>query len=50
LHHGYINGMCNGLLEAGATLKWVYNSDAEKVSKFVEFYPEVQVANSLKQF
>ena len=23
LDHGHIYGMCNGLVEAGATLKWV---------------------------
>ncbi len=23
LDHGHINGMCNGLTEAGAQLKWV---------------------------
>ena len=23
LDHGHIYGMCNGLIEAGATLKWV---------------------------
>ena len=27
LEHGHIYGMCNGLTEAGATLKWVYDKD-----------------------
>ena len=31
LDHGHIYGMCNGLIEAGATLKWVYDKDPEKV-------------------
>ena len=31
LDHGHIYGMCNGLTEAGATLKWVYDPDAKKV-------------------
>ncbi|GAA3333151.1 hypothetical protein GCM10020331_096090 [Ectobacillus funiculus] len=30
LDHGHIYGMCNGLIEAGATLKWVYDPDQEK--------------------
>src|SRR6188768_4457884 len=31
LDHGHINGQCNGLTEAGATLKWVYDADPKKV-------------------
>ena len=27
LNHGHIYGQCNGLTEAGAQLKWVYDSD-----------------------
>jgi hypothetical protein len=27
--------MCNGLIEAGATLKWVYDPDPAKVDKFI---------------
>ncbi|WP_087975091.1 Gfo/Idh/MocA family protein [Oceanobacillus rekensis] len=49
LDHGHINGMCNGLLEAGATLKWVYDPDAEKVKEFIEQFPGVQAAESLDQ-
>ncbi|MGJ9460357.1 Gfo/Idh/MocA family protein [Oceanobacillus sp. CF4.6] len=49
LDHGHINGMCNGLLEAGATLKWVYDPDAEKVKDFIEQFPGVQAAESLDQ-
>ena len=44
LDHGHINGMCNGLTEAGATLKWVYDPDPEKVAAFRERFPDVQVA------
>ena len=33
LDHGHINGMCNGLTEAGAQLKWVYDADAGKVRR-----------------
>jgi predicted dehydrogenase len=46
LEHGHIYGMCNGLIEAGAKLKWVYDSDHEKVGKFLEQFPHTKVANS----
>ncbi|WP_156520789.1 Gfo/Idh/MocA family protein [Oceanobacillus sp. Castelsardo] len=49
LDHGHIYGMCNGLVEAGATLKWVYDPDTQKVEEFVEKFPQVQVAESLEQ-
>lgn len=49
LNHGHIYGMCNGLVEAGAWLKWVYDSDPKKVEEFVKKFPNVQVANSLEQ-
>lgn len=43
LDHGHIYGMTNGLLEAGATLKWVYDPDPEKVRKFLETNREAGV-------
>jgi predicted dehydrogenase len=49
LNHGHIYGMCNGLQEAGATLKWVYDPDPAKVSQFVKTYPHVRVAESEQQ-
>ncbi|WP_416151690.1 Gfo/Idh/MocA family protein [Salipaludibacillus sp. HK11] len=49
LDHGHIYGMCNGLLEAGASLKWVYDPDQEKVNDFLTEFPEVKVAESLEQ-
>ena len=42
LDHGHIYGMCNGLIEAGATLKWVYDRDPAKVAQFQKTYPESQ--------
>jgi predicted dehydrogenase len=48
LDHGHIYGMCNGLTEAGATLKWVYDPDAQKVAQFLKQFPHVQVAPSLE--
>lgn len=47
LDHGHIYGMCNGLIEAGATLKWVYDPDPAKVASFLQQYPQAQVADSL---
>ncbi|MBP6506242.1 MAG: Gfo/Idh/MocA family oxidoreductase [Opitutaceae bacterium] len=49
LDHGHIYGMCNGLLEAGGTLKWVYDPDAAKVAAFKKTYPQAQVARSLDE-
>lgn len=48
LDHGHIYGMCNGLTEAGATLKWVYDPDPAKVARFLQQYPQAQVADSLE--
>ena len=49
LDHGHIYGMCNGLVEAGAELKWVYDPDPAKVEAFRKTYPEVQPASSKQQ-
>ncbi|MDN4524065.1 Gfo/Idh/MocA family protein [Fictibacillus fluitans] len=46
LDHGHIYGMCNGLAEAGATLKWVYDPDQSKVDQFKKAFPEVRIASS----
>lgn len=46
LDHGHINAMCEGLIGAGATLKWVHDPDPAKVERFVERFPQVQVARS----
>lgn len=49
LHHGHIYGMTNGLLEAGATLKYVYDDDPERVAKFLDAYPQAVAARSLDE-
>ncbi|WP_230083503.1 Gfo/Idh/MocA family protein [Aerococcus sanguinicola] len=49
LDHGHINGMTNGLIEAGATIKYVYDPDPEKVAEYRETFPDVEVADSLEQ-
>ena len=49
LEHGHIYGMCNGLIEAGGELKYVYDKDQAKVEKFCETFPNVIVAKSEKE-
>lgn len=49
LDHGHIYGMCNGLVEAGGTLKWVYDPDEAKVRAFIERYPQVRAARSAEE-
>jgi predicted dehydrogenase len=49
LDHGHIYGMCNGLTEAGATLKWVYDPDPKKTEVFRARYPEARAARSLDE-
>lgn len=46
LDHGHIYGMCNGLVEAGGTLKWVYDPDEKKVEKFIKAFPQAKAALS----
>lgn len=48
LDHGHIFGMCNGLTEAGATLKWVWDPDPKKVDTFLQQFPQAKVADSLE--
>ena len=49
IDHGHIYGMCNGLTEAGGTLKYVYDPDPNKVEAFVRAYPRARAAASLDQ-
>lgn len=49
LDHGHINGMTNGLIEAGAEIKYVYDRDEKKVADFIKAYPAAIVAQSLDQ-
>ncbi len=46
LDHGHIYGMCNGLLEAGATLKYVYDQDKDRAEAFSKKYDGVIIAQS----
>ncbi|HML45823.1 MAG TPA: Gfo/Idh/MocA family oxidoreductase [Clostridia bacterium] len=49
LDHGHIYGMCNGLVEAGATMKFVYDPDPAKVAQFRKAFPQAEAASSEAQ-
>ena len=49
LDHGHIYGMCNGLTEAGATIKWVYDPEPERVDDFRAKYPQAKAVRSLDE-
>jgi predicted dehydrogenase len=49
LDHGHINGQCNGLVEAGGELRWVFDPDPLKVEAFRKNFPGVEVARSLNE-
>ncbi|MCL2003629.1 MAG: Gfo/Idh/MocA family oxidoreductase [Oscillospiraceae bacterium] len=46
LDHGHIYGQCNGLMEAGAVLKSVYDPDEKKLDAFCVAYPQAKRAGS----
>jgi len=47
LDHGHIFGQTNGLIDAGGTLKLVYDPDPKKVADFLERYPQATAVDSL---
>ena len=49
LEHGHIYGQCNGLIEAGAQLRWVYDADPNKVEAFLSKFPHTRVARSFDE-
>lgn len=49
LEHGHIHGQCNGLIEAGAGLRWVYDPDPTKVEAFRKVHPGVRAARSFDE-
>ena len=46
LEHGHIYGMCNGLTEAGADIRWVWDADPAKVDAFRAKFPTAKAARS----
>ena len=49
LDHGHIYGQCNGLIEAGGTLRWVYDPEPSRVKEFCQRYPQATPAANLDQ-
>ncbi len=49
LDHGHIFGQCNGLIEAGAELRYVYDPDPAKVENFVSRFPQAKPVDSLER-
>jgi len=51
MDHGHIYGMTDGLLGAGAVMKWAYDPDSEKLEAFVKKYENtgVMAAESIDQ-
>ena len=49
LDHNHIDGMSKSLVEAGGTLKWVFDPDARKVAAYQRRYPAIKVAASLNE-
>ena len=47
--HGHLTGQCNALIEAGATLKWVYDADEKKRDSLLTRYKQAKAARSLDE-
>ncbi|AWI09838.1 oxidoreductase [Ereboglobus luteus] len=46
LDHGHIYAQCKALIDAGATLKWVYEPDEKKRAAFLKRHPGLKVARA----
>lgn len=49
LEHGHIYGQCEGLEQAGARIKWVYDPDVARSEAFLAKFPSARVARSLAE-
>ncbi len=47
--HAHIQGQCDGLIAAGAVLKWAYDPDPAKLGAFLARYPGARPARSLDE-
>jgi predicted dehydrogenase len=47
--HGHIYGQCNGLVEAGAELRYAWDPDPERLRKFCATYPGTEPLRSLDE-
>ncbi len=48
LDHGHIFGQCNGLIEAGGDLRYVYDSDPARIANFLKSYPQAKPVERLE--
>ncbi len=49
LDHGHITGQCSALIEAGGTLKWVFEPDEKKRADFLRRFKQAKAARSLDE-
>jgi predicted dehydrogenase len=49
LDHGHIHGQCYELVNAGGTLKWIYDPDPKKVEALQKSHPQVKIARGLDE-
>src|SRR5688500_5835644 len=49
LDHNHINGQCSALIDAGGTLKWVYEPDEKKRTAFLARFKQAKPARSLDE-
>ncbi len=49
MDHGHIYGMCNGLLEAGAQIGYVYDKDPKKIEAFLKSFPDAKVVDTQEE-
>jgi predicted dehydrogenase len=49
LDHNHIYGMCQGLIEAGASIDLVFDPDLQKIKSFQTKFPSVRLARSLDE-
>lgn len=49
LDHGHIMGMANGLIEAGGTLKYIWDRDKEKVKNALKAYPQAKAVDTFEE-
>lgn len=49
LDHGHIYGMTNGLVEAGADIRYVYDPNPKAIAEYLEKFPQAKAADSLER-
>lgn len=49
LDHGHIYGQCNGLVQAGGSLRKVFDPDPSKIAAFVAKFPQAGVASCIDE-